>query len=314
MLRGVAGIQHDQRALGEHPDAAAVLDGGKALQNRFVRDVEAFLAQGKGGFHRDGGAARRVAAQKGQRGGIAAVVHLAGELFRFEEGDVIRVGDHQFAVLPPGSHDQLTEHGLGLVRCGDADRALPHDARRQRSRPLQRTAHAVRADGRHHADRHVGQRLGKASVRQFHHGQTAARRAEADRRSRQFRRRAGQGLAAAELICSGAEQPGVHGVPVDADALGQRLAARVVQAGDEARGLEHRSDEGSGCGLARRTGCAHIRHLLRRSGQSGAQFLRRGKPLRQSGKVFICPIYGHCVNPRFDVCKAGCTYGSAPAG
>ena len=49
--------------------------------------------------------------------------------------------------------------------------------------------------------------------------------------------------------------------------------------------------------------------VLRRCGQRRAQFFRRGEPLRQSSKILICLFDGHCVNPRFDVYRAGCTSG-----
>ena len=67
--------------------------------------------------------------------------------------------------------------------------------------------------------------------------------------------------------------------------------------------------QGGGSGLARRAGHTHIGHLLRRCGQRRAQFFRRGEPLRQSSKILICLFDGHCVNPRFDVYRAGCTSG-----
>lgn len=52
---------------------------GQTFQNGFIGDV-ALLQRGWGQLHRNGGTARRVTAQEGQRHGIAAVVYTAGEL------------------------------------------------------------------------------------------------------------------------------------------------------------------------------------------------------------------------------------------
>ena len=248
-------------------------------------------------------------AQKGQRHGVAAVIHPAREFFSFEEGDVVRVRHDQFTVLAASRHDELAQHGLGLLRCGDADGTFPHDARRQSRRALHRAAHAVRADGGHHADRHVGERFGQTGIRQLHHSQPAARSPKAGGGCGQLRRRAGQRLCAAQRFRCGAEQGVRHRLAVDADPLFQRLTACTVQTGDETGSLKHRCRQGGGSGLARRAGHAHIGHLLRRCGQRRAQFFRRGEPLRQSSKILICLFDGHCVNPRFDVYRAGCTSG-----
>ena len=174
LLRGAAGVQNDERALRQHPDAAAVLDGSKAFEDCFVRDVEALFAESQRRLDCNGRTARRMTAQKGQRHGVAAVIHPAREFFGFEEGDVVRVRHDQFTVLAASRHDELTQRGLGLLRCGDADGTFPHDARSQSRRTLHRAAHAVRADGGHHADRHVGERFGQTGIRQLHHSQLAA--------------------------------------------------------------------------------------------------------------------------------------------
>ena len=137
LLRGAAGIQHHQRALGKDPDAAAVFHSGQTFQNSFIGDVIALFAESQGQLHRNGGTARRVTAQEGQRHGIAAVVHTAGKLFGFEEGDIIGVRHDQLTVCLTGGHDELTDHSLGLLRRCDADAALAHDTGRQRGGALQ---------------------------------------------------------------------------------------------------------------------------------------------------------------------------------
>ena len=132
-------------------------------------------------LHRHGGVACGVTAQKGQRHGIAAVVHPAGELFCFQEGDILRVGHYQLTAALARSHNQLTEHRLGLLRRGDADAVLAHHAACQRSQTLHRAAHAVRphrCDGTH---RHLGQCRSQTRVRQLHHRQRAAGFAKAVR-------------------------------------------------------------------------------------------------------------------------------------
>ena len=59
-------------------------------------------------------------AQEGQRGGVSAVVHLAGELFRLEEGDVLGVGDDELTLGLGRRHHQLTQNSLRLLRRVDA--------------------------------------------------------------------------------------------------------------------------------------------------------------------------------------------------
>ena len=135
---------------------------------------------------RDGGIARRVAAQEGQRSGVSAVVHLAGELFRLEEGDVLGVGDDELTLGLSRRHHQLTQNSLRLLRRSDADGVLPHDACGQRGQTLHRAAHTVRADGRDGADRHLGQGRCQTGIRQPHHSQLAARRTKAAGSRRQY--------------------------------------------------------------------------------------------------------------------------------
>ena len=137
LLGGTAGVEDDEGLLGQDADAAAVLHSGKARQNGLIGDLKALAPEGQRQLDRDGSVARRVTAQEGQRHGIAAVVHTAGELFGFEEGDIIGVRHDQLTVCLTGGHDELTDHSLGLLRRGNADTALAHDTGRQRGGALQ---------------------------------------------------------------------------------------------------------------------------------------------------------------------------------
>mgnify|MGYP000305536141 CR=1 FL=1 len=93
-----------------------------------IGDLKALAPEGQCQLDRDGSIARRVTAQEGQRGGVSAVVHLAGELFRLEEGDVLGVGDDELTLGLSRRHHQLTQNSLRLLRRSDADGVLPHDA------------------------------------------------------------------------------------------------------------------------------------------------------------------------------------------
>ena len=128
LLRSTAGVEDDEGLLGQDADAAAVLHSGKARQNGLIGDLKALAPEGQCQLDRDGGIARRVTAQEGQRGGVSAVVHLAGELFRLEEGDVLGVGDDELTLGLGRRHHQLTQNSLRLLRRGDADGVFPHDA------------------------------------------------------------------------------------------------------------------------------------------------------------------------------------------
>ena len=128
LLRSTAGVEDDEGLLGQDADAAAVLHSGKARQNGLIGDFKALAPEGQCQLDRDGSIARRVTAQEGQWGGVSAVVHLAGELFRLEEGDVLGVGDDELTLGLGRRHHQLTQNSLRLLRRGDADGAFPHDA------------------------------------------------------------------------------------------------------------------------------------------------------------------------------------------
>ena len=65
-------------------------------------------------------------------------------------------------------------------------------------------------------------------------------------------------------------------------------------------------------GLARRAGHTDELHLLDIRRQGSAQLLRRGKALGQRREIFVCLFDGHCVNPRFDVCRAASTSCTGP--
>ena len=98
-------------------------------------------------------------------------------------------------------------------------------------RDSHRAAHTVRADRGDGAHRHAGQRFRKARIRQFHHGQRAARCAKAVGRSGQLRCILRQGFGCGKGIRSQCQQALVHRGIIDADALRQRAAPGMVQAG-----------------------------------------------------------------------------------
>ena len=312
LLRSTAGVEDDEGLLGQDADAAAVLHSGKARQNGLIGDLKALAPEGQRQLDRDGGIARRVTAQEGQRGGVSAVVHLAGELFRLEEGDVLGVGDDELTLGLSRRHHQLTQNSLRLLRRGDADGVLPHDACGQRGQTLHRAAHAVRADGRDGADRHIGQGRCQTGIRQLHHSQLAARRTKAAGRSRQLCRLTGQRLCGTESLSSLTEQHRVHRHAADGDAGRQRLTAGAVEADVERRLPQDGRQQTGSSGLARRAGHTDELHLLDIRRQGSAQLLRRGKALGQRRKIFVCLFDGHCVNPRFDVCRAASTSCTGP--
>ena len=312
LLGGTAGVEDDEGLLGQDADAAAVLHSGKARQNGLIGDLEALPPEGQRQLDCDGGIARRVTAKEGQRRGVSAVVHPAGEFFRLKEGDVLGVGHHKLALRLGRGHHQLAQDSLRLLRRGDADRAFPHDARRQRGQTLHRTTHAVGADGCDGADRHTGQGSRQTGIRQLHHSQLTACRTEAAGRSRQLCRCAGQRLCGAEGLCGLTEQHRVHRHAADGDAGRQRLASGTVEAGVERCLPQDRRQQTGGSGLARRTGHTDELHLPGIRRQGSAQLLRRGKALGQRGKIFVCLFDGHCVNPHFDVCRADSTSCTGP--
>ena len=293
LLRGAAGVQNDQRALRDHPDAAAVFHRRQTLQNGFICNVKALAAQRQRKLHSHGSAARRMTAQKSQRHGISAVVHLAGKLFCLQKGDILRVRHHQLAAALACGHDQLAEHRLGLLRRGDADAFLAHDACCQSRKALHRAAHTVRADRGDGAHRHAGQHFRKARIRQFHHGQRAARCAKAVGRSGQLRCILRQGFGCGKGIRSQSQQALVHRGIIDADALRQRAAPGMVQAGMDPLCVQDGRQQTGRHGLACRACHAHELHLLHRRGERGAQLLGGGKTVRQGGKILICLFDGH---------------------
>ena len=314
LLRGAAGVQNDQRLLGKDPDAAAVLDGRKALQNGLIGDLKAFAPERERHFDGNGRIACRVAAQERQRDRVSAVIHLAGKLLGFQERDVLGVGHHQLTIALAGSHDELTEDCFGLLRRGDAERALPHDTGSQRGRALHRAADAVRADGRDRADRHGGQSRCQTGIRQLHHSQLTACRAKTNGGSGQLCSGAGQRLGGRQLFRGLTEKHLVHRSTLHPDAGRKRLTPGMVQARDKTGCLQDGPQQACRGRLACRARHADKLHLLHRSGQGGTQFLRRGKALRQSLKIVICLVWSHSVNPRFDVYRAKRTSGRAPAG
>ena len=311
---GAAGVQNDQRLLGKDPDAAAVLDGRKALQNGLIGDLKAFAPERERHFDGNGRIACRVAAQERQRDRVSAVIHLAGKLLGFQECDVLGVRHHQLTIALAGSHDELTEDCFGLLRRGDADRTLPHDTGSQRGRALHRAADAVWADGRYRADRHGGQSRCQTGIRQLHHSQLTACRAKTNGGSGQLCSGAGQRLGGRQLFRGLTEKHLVHRSTLHPDAGRKRLTPGMVQARDKTGCLQDGPQQACRGRLACRARHADKLHLLHRSGQGGTQFLRRGKALRQSLKIVICLVWSHSVNPRFDVYRAKRTSGRMPAG
>ena len=293
LLRSAAGIQNDQRALGKHPDAATVVHGGNAIQNGFIGDVHLFAAERQRQLHRHGGVARSVTPQKGQRHRIAAVVYPACELLRLQKGDILRVGHYQLTATLARSHDEFTEHRLGLLRRGDADAFLAHHAARQRSQTLHRAAHAVRSHRCDGAHRHLGQHRSKPCVRQLHHSQRAASLAKAVRSGDKLCRLQGQLLMGGKGIGSAAQQCFVHRLAIHTDAGSKGLAPGMVDTSTDPLCLQdgrqqtrHRRFTGSACHT-------HELHLLHRGGQQCAQLRRVGKAVRQSCKILICLLDGH---------------------
>ena len=293
LLRGAAGIQNDQRALRKHPDAAAVVHGSNAIQNRFIGDVCPLAAERQCQLHRHGGVACGVTPQKGQRHRIAAVVHPAGELFCFQKGDILRVGHYQLTAALARSNNQLTEHRLGLFRRGDADAVLAHHTACQRSQTLHRAAHTVRPHRCDSTHRHLGQCRSQTRVRQLHHRQRAAGFAKAVRSGGKLRRLHGQFLMGSKSIGGAAQQCLVHRLACHPDTSRKGLASGMIDTGTNALRLQdgrqqarHRRFTGSACH-------AHKLHLLHRSGQQRAQLFRVGKAVRQSRKILICLLDGH---------------------
>ena len=293
LLRGAAGVQNDQRALGKHPDAAAVVHGSDAIQNRLIGDVHPLAAERQCQLHRHGGVARGVTPQKGQRHRIAAVVHPAGKLFCFQKGDILRVGHYQLTAALARSHNQLTEHRLGLLRRGDADAVLAHHAACQRSQTFHRAAHAVRSHRSDGAHRHFGQHRSQTCVRQLHHSQRAASLAKAVRSGDKLCRLQRHLLMGSKGIGGAAQQCFVHRLAIHTDAGSKGLAPGMVDTGtdplrvqDGCQQTRHRRFTGSACHT-------HELHLLHRGGQQCAQLRRVGKAVRQSCKILICLLDGH---------------------
>ena len=231
--------------------------------------------------------------QKGQWHRIAAVVHPAGELFRLQKGDILRVGHYQFAAALARSHDQFAEHRLGLLRCSDADAVLAHHAACQRSQTLHRAAHAVRSHRCDSAHRHLGQRRSQTCVRQLHHCQRAAGLAKAVRGSNKLGSLQGQLLMGSKGIGGAAQQYLVHRLARHPYTSCKGLAPGMVSTSADALCLQdsrqqtrHRRFTGSACHT-------HELHLLHRGGQQCAQLRRVGKAVRQSCKILICLLDGH---------------------
>ena len=231
--------------------------------------------------------------QKGQRHCIAAVVHPACELLRLQKGDILRVGHYQLTAALARSHNQLTEHRLGLLRRSDADAVLAHHAACQRSQTLHRAAHAVRSHRCDGAHRHLGQHRSQTCVRQLHHSQRAASLAKAVRSGDKLCRLQRQLLMGSKGIGGAAQQCFVHRLAFHPDAGSKGLAPGMVDAGTDLLRVQngcqqtrHRRFTGSACHT-------HELHLLYRNGQQCAQLRRVGKAVRQSCKILICLLDGH---------------------
>ena len=293
LLRSAAGIQNDQRALGKHPDAAAVVHGGNAIQNRFIGDVHPLAAERQCQLHRHGGIACGVTPQKGQRHRIAAVVYPACELLRLQKGDILRVGHYQLTATLARSHNQLTEHRLGLLRRGDADAFLAHHAACQCSQTFHRAAHAVRSHRCDGAHRHFWQHRSQTCVRQLYYRQRAAGFAKAVRSGNKLCRLQRQLLMGSKGIGGAAQQCFVHRLAIHTDAGSKGLAPGMVDTSTDPLCLQdgrqqtrHRRFTGSACHT-------HELHLLHRGGQQRTQLRRVGKAVRQSCKILICLLDGH---------------------
>ena len=218
-------------------------------------------------------------AQEGQRHGVAAVVHLAGKLFRFQEGDVLRVRHHQLTVALACGHDELAEHGFGLLRCGDADGALLMTPAASAAR---RSTERLTPSGPTAVTAHTGI-WGRASARPASGSSTTANAQPASPK---------QYAAAASSAASCGRAPPLP-VPLrpgraDPRPPGHRPHGRGPTAAHNRHGTDrHGCRPHAGCcqqgrhgGLARRTGHAHELHLLRRSRQGRAQLVGGGKAVR----------------------------------
>ena len=255
-----------------------------------------------------------MAAQKGQRGGVSAVVNPAGKALGLQEGDVFRVRHHQLAVGLARRHNDFGEGRFGLVRRGDADAPRPQDRRGVMSQPLEGAAALVRADVSHPADRHPGQRGPQRRIRQLHHREGAALPGKAGAGRRQLGRGPGQRFKAeaGEVLRRPAERRLIRRGAVNPDPPGQRPPPRVVTAGFEPGRPEHPAQQDGHSGLARRARDSHILQV-RGLRQERAQAFRRDKALGTGCKIFVCLLDGHDLFLIFCVSEIPRRHGPAPA-